>query len=1792
MRNDDIPSFTDKIRHNPPTYVVRQSMSMNNRTPLPYVKVESGLLGVIPTGYSQLYNDNFTVQDEFYVHTDNNFSDVYRDMLLTFDSSLKDLAGEVIYRRGHPDQTIDGNLEITGNVLIDSDTVIDGDLDVYGTITHHGTFRTSNDFIILREQEDSALDPDTYAGIITHLYDGETDGGIIWGPDGIGRIGDIEYYYKEIIPMPEERAKCNGLYYLDNGEYVLIDQDTDLSLVERVYKKLVARGTTQALATRLDADDPDMVDGKLAVWDEERQIFTAPDFSYHQTTDTLYIDSDDKTISYLDSIEVDQNGRVSKTNYKTTTLHRTWRPVTVNGEQMLISIDDKTINFQDGSSIKIEQENTDNKTSTVIISIDNKIPDNTVESTNAFQFLYYNTEGIITGVKSTAYQQTLKINGNVLGTLYGTNEDSADIHLYGAEYQIEETESKRYLLGSENLTDMSRTNTNNKVYTQNGYLYSNDNKVLNDTDDQTVNGETTFKGLVNIGNSVLPTDENQDIGSEENPFRYLHAVDIYADTVHAEIDGNAKTADKVNHDLILENGLVDKDVYNGSETKTLSNYYVDRFTAQSIQGIKSFKDDVVIGEAEKRANLTITGNVTIEGDITQNGEAYITHAEHIYSTKDYIYLREGATGSLGAGYAGFEFIKYDGENNGRLVIDVFGTARVGDVGDEQPLTTRDEAEQMANYGLTYWNADSVRIKTITPPDSGYFLTAGDKEPVWINPADLLIGEASKTTHKITFDSGKGLTDTFDGSADKTLVDKYVDMFNAQTIEGDKTLFGTTTTKDIRPVENELYYIGEEANQYLGIYAKTFYGNATSADKTNHHLTLQTTATETVDFDGSVDYVLSDYYVDRTTNQTVSGNKTFTDDTQFNKNVEIDGTLGVDGATELRDNLTVSGNTTLEKDLSVGGTAEITGATSLKDTLTVDKKTTLKDELDVAKATALHDTLTVDKATTLKDTLTVEGETTHNADVIMNGTTHYKFVENEDGILQDFITFAWGADGENNTKLYRKEKNGQLVIRDSQGVEIIPDQSSENGYKFNASNFEPGIDNNKDLGTTTDRWKNLYLYGDVYRRNADGTMVSLTNDIQSIIDSVELTADDTANTITLYNNKHEVLSTLTQTDVRGVIATDVAENTDKLEFVHYNSTGLITEKALQVYSKTFEINGTPRKIITDQDTDLTSIYAPTESGEAIGDNAIIVWNDTLKKPVWIANTNSYIFVNNLEFDDPDDTLHILSAYQGKVLDDKKVNKQEVSDTNYGEVINTPTEQWFGLTEGKAHGAGTVGTGVLINSSGITMRGALLKTDMSIEPFTGDTYDLGSATAYWQHLYAHTISVDTIDKIVTMQKGLIAGDTVTLNKHLHFTDENALPDAEDLPFYLGVQDYGIVQRLSKANVKKQLNISFIESIIPTQASATNQLVDKNFLNSTVNSTAAYYITKDANGTQFDSVADLKAATTFYSGGKTRIPTQNDYCMVAHDEDHTDEITKEKPTSRYVYQGGTYPDGKWEFQFIVNKTSFTAEQFAAVNSGATKALIDEIVLANNTSGGNGVSVTKSGHELTIKGVTANTSTIGVAYLHKANDCTSYSSDNGGATPAAVKKAIITEDTTANTGLNAIFNATSSHRGTMSATDKKKLDAVDDTYVRLDGSKAMTGKLTLPSLTFSGTSTLTADGIYTRTTAGDLAWSEASRNLLLNKGALAWWNGAYQGTGDTAQSNLYYSGNGEIIGTKILSKAHAQALESDMKDKGGYVTKTGGDTTTPEEVSGFKKFTNGFKVGDCTIKYNSTSKALEFSF
>ena len=127
----------------------------------------------------------------------------------------------------------------------------------------------------------------------------------------------------------------------------------------------------------------------------------------------------------------------------------------------------------------------------------------------------------------------------------------------------------------------------------------------------------------------------------------------------------------------------------------------------------------------------------------------------------------------------------------------------------------------------------------------------------------------------------------------------------------------------------------------------------------------------------------------------------------------------------------------------------------------------------------------------------------------------------------------------------------------------------------------------------------------------------------------------------------------------------------------------------------------------------------------------------------------------------------------------------------------------------------------------------------------------------------------------------------------------------------QVYNVAQDVTTINWK-----------IPSAATSSNQLADKNYVDDGINSVTAYYITKNAQGDQWATYTELAAASTFYSWGVARTPTRNDYTIVLADETHDNEVT------RYI--------SGWEYQYTVNETALTQAQLDALNSWITSGKV----------------------------------------------------------------------------------------------------------------------------------------------------------------------------------------------------------------------------------------------------------------
>lgn len=198
----------------------------------------------------------------------------------------------------------------------------------------------------------------------------------------------------------------------------------------------------------------------------------------------------------------------------------------------------------------------------------------------------------------------------------------------------------------------------------------------------------------------------------------------------------------------------------------------------------------------------------------------------------------------------------------------------------------------------------------------------------------------------------------------------------------------------------------------------------------------------------------------------------------------------------------------------------------------------------------------------------------------------------------------------------------------------------------------------------------------------------------------------------------------------------------------------------------------------------------------------------------------------------------------------------------------------------------------------------------------------------------LSVTEVDGIVTSVSGSIAANTYdaygsasaeatraqgaesTLQGNID-AEETRAKGAE------GTIATNLSNEITRAQGAEQQNASDIDAIetkIPTQASSTNQLADKEFVNSSIStSTATFRGTSAAGLSEADFLAWANALTK----------DANDYVFW-----NTTDAAGNVQFKRYKYNGTT-----WEYEYTLNNSSFTSEQWAAIQSGITSALTTKL-------------------------------------------------------------------------------------------------------------------------------------------------------------------------------------------------------------------------------------------------------------
>lgn len=241
------------------------------------------------------------------------------------------------------------------------------------------------------------------------------------------------------------------------------------------------------------------------------------------------------------------------------------------------------------------------------------------------------------------------------------------------------------------------------------------------------------------------------------------------------------------------------------------------------------------------------------------------------------------------------------------------------------------------------------------------------------------------------------------------------------------------------------------------------------------------------------------------------------------------------------------------------------------------------------------------------------------------------------------------------------------------------------------------------------------------------------------------------------------------------------------------------------------------------------------------------------------------------------------------------------------------------------ANYVPTSRTVNGHALTSNITLTYTDVGAVPSTRTVN--GKALS-------ENITLGSADVGAVPTTRTVNGKALSSNITLTADDVNALPDSTTIndlttTAQQNAINSGATSTLIGKITTNETAINTINSKIPSQASASNQLADKAFVNSTVQTNTASF---DGSWATYAAIPTTVAG--FTSEGYPE-PTNNNYLVVVADE------TQDGGTWRYKYvdDGTAYNKNKWKSEYEINETPMTADQLAALNSGITSTLVAQI-------------------------------------------------------------------------------------------------------------------------------------------------------------------------------------------------------------------------------------------------------------
>ena len=157
--------------------------------------------------------------------------------------------------------------------------------------------------------------------------------------------------------------------------------------------------------------------------------------------------------------------------------------------------------------------------------------------------------------------------------------------------------------------------------------------------------------------------------------------------------------------------------------------------------------------------------------------------------------------------------------------------------------------------------------------------------------------------------------------------------------------------------------------------------------------------------------------------------------------------------------------------------------------------------------------------------------------------------------------------------------------------------------------------------------------------------------------------------------------------------------------------------------------------------------------------------------------------------------------------------------------------------------------------------------------------------------------------------------------------------------------IVDSTLNASSTNAIQNKAVAELIPSQATTSNQLADKEFVNSSIaTNTATFRGTYNLVNELFLPTSATHAQIEQALNAEPIDPDNNDYCFV---QIPTSDATPTQIASveRYKFvQDTADPEmSTWDFEYELNNSGFTASQWEAINSGITSSLVSKLTNLN---------------------------------------------------------------------------------------------------------------------------------------------------------------------------------------------------------------------------------------------------------